>query len=67
MANIDLPASDEELKHSCHCTQRLFTVENLLDYLEAFDYICPSSDQGSLDPLLGYDVAAAAWENVGPH
>jgi adenosine deaminase len=38
MANIDLPASDEELKHHvsapAHC-------ENLLDYLEAFDYIRP--------------------------
>ena len=38
LANIDLPASDEELKHHvtapAHC-------ENLLDYLEAFDYIRP--------------------------
>ena len=35
MANIDLPASDEELKHHvtapAHC-------ENLLDYLEAVSY-----------------------------
>lgn len=38
MGNIELPASDEELKHHvtapAHC-------ENLLDYLEAFDYIRP--------------------------
>ena len=37
-ANIDLPDSDEELKHHvtapAHC-------ENLLDYLEAFDTFVP--------------------------
>ena len=47
MANIDLPASDEELKHHvtapAHC-------ENLLDYLEAFDYIRPL--RGPLCPRI---------------
>ena len=48
MANIDLPASDEELKH--HVTAPAHR-ENLLDYLEAFDYIRPllPDQEGSLD------------------
>ena len=57
MANIDLPASDEELKHHvtapAHC-------ENLLDYLEAFDYIRPSSSNQEALTLAAYDVAKQA-------
>ena len=62
MANIDLPASDEELKHHvtapAHC-------ENLLDYLEAFDYIRPLLQTKEALTLAAYDVAKqAALENV---
>lgn len=62
MANIDLPASDEELKHHvtapAHC-------ENLLDYLEAFDYIRPLLQTKEALRLAAYDVAKqAALENV---
>ena len=62
MANIDLPASDEELKHyvtaPAHC-------ENLLDYLEAFDYIRPLLQTKEALTLAAYDVAKqAALENV---
>jgi len=62
MANIDLPASDEELKHHvtapAHC-------ENLLDYLEAFDYIRPLLQTREALTLAAYDVAKqAALENV---
>ena len=62
MANIDLPASDEELKHHvtapAHC-------ENLLDYLEAFDYIRPLLQTKEALTLTAYDVAKqAALENV---
>ena len=62
MANIDLPASDEELKHHvtapAHC-------ENLLDYLEAFDYIRPLLQSKEALTLAAYDVAKqAALENV---
>ena len=62
MANIDLPASDEELKHHvtapAHC-------ENLLDYLEAFDYIRPLLQTKEALTLASYDVAKqAALENV---
>lgn len=62
MANIDLPASDEELKHHvtapAHC-------ENLLDYLEAFDYIRPLLQTKEALSLAAYDVAKqAALENV---
>ena len=62
MANIDLPASDEELKHHViaptHC-------ENLLDYLEAFDYIRPLLQIKEALTLAAYDVAKqAALENV---
>ena len=62
LANIDLPASDEELKHHvtapAHC-------ENLLDYLEAFDYIRPLLQTREALTLAAYDVAKqAALENV---
>ena len=62
MAHIDLPASDEELKHHvtapAHC-------ENLLDYLEAFDYISPLLQTKEALTLAAYDVAKqAALENV---
>ena len=62
MATIDLPASDEELKHHvtapAHC-------ENLLDYLEAFDYIRPLLQTKEALTLAAYDVAKqAALENV---
>ena len=62
MANIDLPASDEELKHHvtapAHC-------ENLLDYLEAFNYIRPLLQTKEALTLAAYDVAKqAALENV---
>ena len=62
MTNIDLPASDEELKHHvtapAHC-------ENLLDYLEAFDYIRPLLQTKEALTLAAYDVAKqAALENV---
>ena len=62
MAHIDLPASDEELKHHvtapAHC-------ENLLDYLEAFDYIRPLLQTKEALTLAAYDVAKqAALENV---
>ena len=62
MANIDLPASDEELKHHvtapAHC-------ENLLDYLEAFDYIRPLLQTKEALTLAAYDVTKqAALENV---
>ena len=62
MANIDLPTSDEELKHHvtapAHC-------ENLLDYLEAFDYIRPLLQTKEALTLAAYDVAKqAALENV---
>ena len=62
MANIDLPTSDEELKHHvtapAHC-------ENLLDYLEAFDYIHPLLQTKEALTLAAYDVAKqAALENV---
>ena len=62
MVNIDLPASDEELKHHvtapAHC-------ENLLDYLEAFDYIRPLLQTKEALTLAAYDVAKqAALENV---
>ena len=62
LANIDLPASDEELKHHvtapAHC-------ENLLDYLEAFDYIRPLLQTKETLTLAAYDVAKqAALENV---
>ena len=62
MANIDLPASDEELRHHvtapAHC-------ENLLDYLEAFDYIRPLLQTKEALTLAAYDVAKqAALENV---
>ena len=62
MANIDLPASDEELKHHvtapAHC-------ENLLDYLEAFDYIRLLLQTKEALMLAAYDVAKqAALENV---
>ena len=62
LANIDLPASDEELKHHvtapAHC-------ENLLDYLEAFDYIRPLLQTKEALTLAAYDVAKqAALENV---
>ena len=62
MANIDLPASDEEFKHHvtapAHC-------ENLLDYLEAFDYIRPLLQTKEALTLAAYDVAKqAALENV---
>ena len=62
MTNIDLPASDEELKHHvtapAHC-------ENLLDYLEAFDYIRPLLQTREALTLAAYDVAKqAALENV---
>lgn len=62
MANIVLPASDEELKHHvtapAHC-------ENLLDYLEAFDYIRPLLQTKEALTLAAYDVAKqAALENV---
>ena len=62
MANIDLPASDEELKYHvtapAHC-------ENLLDYLEAFDYIRPLLQTKEALTLAAYDVAKqAALENV---
>lgn len=57
MANIDLPASDEELKHHvtapAHC-------ENLLDYLEAFDYIRPLLQTKEALTLAAYDVAKQA-------
>ena len=62
MANIDLPASDEELKHHvtapAHC-------ENLLAYLEAFDYVRPLLQTKEALTLAAYDVAKqAALENV---
>ena len=62
MANIELPTSDEELKHHvtapAHC-------ENLLDYLEAFDYIRPLLQTKEALTLAAYDVAKqAALENV---
>ena len=62
MANIDLPASDEELKHHvtapAHC-------DTLLDYLEAFDYIRPLLQTKEALRLAAYDVAKqAALENV---
>ena len=62
LANIDLPASDEELKHHvtapAHC-------ENLLDYLEAFDYMRPLLQTKEALTLAAYDVAKqAALENV---
>ena len=62
LANIVLPASDEELKHHvtapAHC-------ENLLDYLEAFDYIRPLLQTKEALTLAAYDVAKqAALENV---
>ena len=62
MVNIDLPASDEELKQHvtapAHC-------ENLLDYLEAFDYIRPLLQTKEALTLAAYDVAKqAALENV---
>ena len=62
MANIDLPTSDEELKHHvtapAHC-------ENLLDYLEAFDYIRPLLQTKEALTLAAYDVAEqAALESV---
>ena len=62
MTNIDLPASDEELKHHvtapAHC-------EKLLDYLEAFDYIRPLLQTKEALTLAAYDVAKqAALENV---
>lgn len=62
VANIDLPASDEELKHHvtapAHC-------ENLLDYLEAFDFIRPLLQTKEALTLAAYDVAKqAALENV---
>ena len=62
MANIDLPASDEELKH--HVTAPA-NCENLLDYLEAFDYIRPLLQTKEALTLAAYDVAKqAALENV---
>ena len=62
MAKIDLPTSDAELKHHvtapAHC-------ENLLDYLEAFDYIRPLLQTKEALTLAAYDVAKqAALENV---
>ena len=62
MANIDLPTSDEELKH--HVTAPA-NCENLLDYLEAFDYIRPLLQTKEALTLAAYDVAEqAALENV---
>ena len=62
LANIDLPASDEELKH--HVTAPA-NCENLLDYVEAFDYIRPLLQTKEALTLAAYDVAKqAALENV---